>query len=794
MALAILLLVGIALVSVPVNADPNTSSSMQRLPTRQKPTATKKPDKPSRPSSPTNTPVPPPTATPTNTLVPTATRPPTSTPTPTATPTATFTPTPTPIAIPAVGSQENLLLPAEGRIEVKFGQLAPGTQVLNRENLEAHYTLSIPGNLQVLSTDTYVDLVASPIPQDAAQDAVLEVEINERLLPTVALSGENDSGGQTHVELPATFLQPGSNEIVVRLQSDALCEDSGAVLTVQVDERSILSFSYRQDSYTVDLARYPMPFAEESLLRIPITLVLPDEPTAGDLSAAMTLAAGLGQASEGEVDLRTVSAGDFDSDVHGTHHLIVIGLPDTNALLKALDPAPAIVGATIRARQGFLELMVSPWNDYRLLLIASGADDEGILNAIHTLNLDDRFPPIRGASAVIPGFRPPSSQPETTPPQNVSFKSLGSPDETIYGARPQKRTYDFWLPPGWESTAPPNFTLRFSHSNILDPEQSVIDVSLNDQPVGSVFLDDENRTDGEWTIALPQRALQAGNNRLSIKIEMTLPDTDDAGKCRLLDDDRLWTVISGESQLSLPYAIVDFRPYLDHLPYPYSQRSGLDQTVFVLPDQPDTALLSDVLRLGTKFGTLADVDYLPVHVTYASQIDQSLWQDAHLVLVGRATENALLRELNPYLPRPFAVGSSSGGDQPEESDVLAPVASDASEPSTAAAFQLDPDRDTGVLQTVRSPWNQTKALLAIAGTTDKGVRFAFRALLESNPELEGNIAIIDLVSPDSDLLGGYATDTRPADVRSTAGPPYEPSENGRKLGANAKLLAQRWWK
>ena len=140
-SVAVLLLLSIAVVSAPVNADPSAASLVQRLPTRKKPTATKKPSKPSQPSAPTATPVPAATETPTstNTPAPTATQPPTSTPTP------TFTPTPTPITLTEGKSLGDLTLPPEGRIEVAFGQLEPGTQTLNRDNLEFQYIFHLPG-------------------------------------------------------------------------------------------------------------------------------------------------------------------------------------------------------------------------------------------------------------------------------------------------------------------------------------------------------------------------------------------------------------------------------------------------------------------------------------------------------------------------------------------------------------------------------------------------------------------------------------------------------------------------
>ena len=120
---------------------------------------------------------------------------------------------------------------------------------------------------------------------------------------------------------------------MIRLETSATCEDPGDIVNVSIDERSALRFGYQPVPYPADLALYPLPFAQQGLVRIPTTIILPDEPTAGDLSAAATIAAGLGQGSGGAIDLRAILAHDFDLALHGEHHLILIGKPGTNAMI-----------------------------------------------------------------------------------------------------------------------------------------------------------------------------------------------------------------------------------------------------------------------------------------------------------------------------------------------------------------------------------------------------------------------------------------------------------------------------
>jgi hypothetical protein len=243
--------------------------------------------------------------------------------------------------------------------------------------------------MRVLGEGSYITLITSHFPAAPDKPSTLEIEVNGRLVSAVSLTQENAASHRTHIDLPPGTLGSQANTIVVRLETGATCDDPGSTLKVVVDERSILSFGYQQTSYAADVARYPLPFAEQSLLSVPVTLVLEDQPTVTQLSAAATLAASLGKATKGRADLRAISASEFD-DSYADHHLIFVGRPRNHALLDALDPAAAITNTTLEASQGHLEQRTSPWNEHRVLLIVSGRNDAAIANACQALSYQNR--------------------------------------------------------------------------------------------------------------------------------------------------------------------------------------------------------------------------------------------------------------------------------------------------------------------------------------------------------------------------------------------------------------------
>jgi hypothetical protein len=676
-----------------------------------------------------------------------------------------------------------VVLPTQSRILVTLGQLDSGTQNLSREEPEAHYTLGIPGNMNIVAEGNYIDLITSHFPAVPDKPSVLEIEVNGRLLSAITLGPENASDHQTRVELPSGTLDRQTNAIVARLVTGATCDNPGAILKVVVDERSTLSFGYQQSVYSNALERFPLPFSEQSLLNIPVTIVLADRHTEAQLGAAATLAASLGKATGGRVDLRAIRAADFD-ERHVDHHVILIGRPRAHALLDALDPAAAITNITLEPDQGFLEQRVSPWNENRVLLIVSARNDASIVKASRALSYQSRPPGIVGETSRVRDIANPTGVPGSPPPQSYRLGSLGDGDETLYGTRQQERVYTFSLPPGWKSTGPATLTMRFSHAGTLDPEKSVFDVRLNDHPIGSTFLNEENASDGQWSLTFPQRALQAGENRLLVGLEMTLPGADEADRCRLLDDKRLWTVIDRNSQLSVPYSIIEPRTDLKFLPYPYGQDSGHSQTLYVLPEGYGTTESNQVVQLAAQFGAAVKNDHLSANVLVAPKVDQERWKDYHLVLMGRPTKNVLLRQFNENLPWRFVKGT----------DTLARASSG----DPGLELQLTEAAMVGLIQVAQSPWNEMRTVLALTGTTDDGAHLAVRTLLDPEQNLRGNLIVLETLSPTGANPRIQITDTRPAQPVAPATPgevnPGDPSAIPTMSEPDKILLAEHWWK
>jgi hypothetical protein len=617
------------------------------------------------------------------------------------------------------------------------------------------------------------------LPEVPDKPSILQVNVNNNLASSLVLTQTNAISSNTRLELPENTLENGQNSIVFNLDTGATCEDPGAFLKVLIAANSTISFNYQQKPYPVDLGLYPFPFTERSLLNIPVSIVLPDQPTSNDLSAAVVIATGLGQMSEGIIDLTIVPASELTLDMQNNNHLIIIGQPEANDLIEELELLLPIDNTTLKPTYGILQEIVSPWNEFRLALVVSSLDEEGLIKASHALNRQGHFLGMRGPVAVVVGLGPVS---DIAVAQTSSFtlESLQYGDHIFYGVFPQTVSFDFTLPLGWQLQEAPYAVIKFSHADILSPD-SVMDVKLNNVPVGSTILDETNAGEGELNLSLPVRLLKTGRNRLDVTVEMRLPNVEEpVDKCRNINNERAWTVISDESEIFLPYEAVDLPPDLSRFPLPFSQDPDTDPTVFVLPDLTTPQQLNNLAQLTVRLGSALQAEQVSAQALYASEVDQTVRQNHHLILLGRPTQNLLLAEVNESLPQPFV----------NNSDILEPLIID------DVAFLSDSNRDAGLLEIIKSPWNESMSLLAVTGTTDEGVRLATQGLLEYTGQLDGNLAVVepnlDPFAEEAEQISVYAVDTRLVNLISLGdvGGTVENSLTQEALST----LVDRWWR
>jgi hypothetical protein len=737
-SLAVLVFLSVGLLVTSASADSAPSSLLQNLPTR-----------PSDQGRPTSAPSPQPP--------PSRTEPASSPSTPTPTPVAVSLPTPQ-VTVTQTTSPGALLSQS---VDLSFEELGYGTFQLSESGWR-WISLHLPHNLVPINDRSYLELTISHVPPEPDKHSVIKATFNNAPLAVVTLSPENAEPTTYRFYLGNTPLIPGRNSLQVLLDAGAGCNIRGAMVDVAVYASSLFHLEYSLTQPHPDLALYPLPFFEWSFKYDPVYVVLPDDPSPTDLSAAATIAAGLGQSTDGQVRLISVSDTQIPVDIRANHHLIVVGKIGSNRFLDQLDLPLPLDDPTLSDEQGVIQELISPWNPLHMILVIASRSDEGVTKASQALNRETHLLSMRGPVAIVQAVLPPELTEDRQPDADFTLADLGYAEEIVHGTAPHTLEYRFYMPLGWTITDESRFTLYFGHARIASPASSSLDVRFNGVPIGSVLLDESNASEGTLEVALPSWLIRPGRNEIRLSIEMNLEDED---KCLFLDTQNLWTAIYSHSYFHLPFIPRDVDPSLDLFPYPFNKEPNLSDVLMILSDHPRQLEVDLMLDMAVGLGAADQGGCLALDVTTADLVTQENLQDKDLVLIGRPTAHSLIAELNDDLPQPFKPGS----------DLLSPKLE-------SVVFVQDPARDIGLIEELPAPWDSERTILVLTGTTDEGIALASAELVLPSGALAGNVALVE------ESIGVRAFDTRPM--------VSEPDSVVKKPDASQSPLArlgERWW-
>jgi hypothetical protein len=592
----------------------------------------------------------------------------------------------------------------------------------------------------------------------------LEVHLNDILQETVLL----DQMGERSVTIPLALeaLQEPLNDerhiLKIVLDTDEQCGlEQFTSLVIRANSHLVLP--HQVVPPPTDLARLPYPIYQHSFRPDAATLVVPDAPTASELQAALTIAAGLGRLTDDEfaLDLRPLDA---LTDVQREQtHLIFVGKPTAFPLLAEMElPAPVstagfnIPGAT--DDDGVIQMVVSPWNATKVLLIATGASDAAVVKAAQAVSSGTLRTGEQPDLAVVAAIQSEVSSNFQGVDQTLGDLGYGTHD--MYGLSGQYAVYRFDLPAGQQIEGDAYLDLVFVHSGQLDYEQSGMMIVLNDEPIASVRLDDNSTRLGTTRLTLPATALRPGSNQITIRADL-LP----RALCIDPRSSGLWMSIRPESLLHLPLAPAQAETTtrvadLSHYPRPITTQANLRDLALVLsPADPiswevATTLIFD---LGAQMqGPLVDLA-----VVYGDDLPEQIRAERHLLLVGRPSQLPLIAELDSALPAPF-----EGGDL-------------ATEPEALIVYRTGEDVSMGYLQLLAAPWNAERTILAVLGSSDTGVEWAGAALTtpELRSKLAGNLAVVqdeqiessDTRSTDADVAAEAAAADTEAEAEGHSG-------------------------
>ena len=408
--------------------------------------------------------------------------------------------------------------------------------------------------------------------------------------------------------------------------------------------------------------------------------------------------------------------------------------PSPTHTVQVSDAFFVLNGQAVPETDGVIELLPSPLQPDKAVLLVTGLTDEAVFKAGRALGSTPQLPGMQGQVALVQEVFPrPDTNQELT--QDFTLADRGYSDEVVSGVGRQDVFYRFDLPLSWRLTEDASIHFHFSHSSLLDPTRSSLTLIFNGTPIASVALDQSNVLAGELDAPLPPRSARPGqSNTLLARVEARLTDP-----CADSTSGQAWTTLSASSSLHLMHVLNDVSSYLDlkYLPLPLSARPDLADVMLALPGQPSALESSATLRIVSQLGAASGGGGFQPAVLLGDPAGTDL-SPYHLIVVGRPTRSPLLQLVNDALPQPFIPGTDTIRQQIDD-----------------IVFRLPPGLDLGYVQLLQSAWNKERVLLAATGTTDLGISWAARALAASNRlgQLKGNLALLRDVEV-------FTTDTR----------------------------------
>lgn len=298
-----------------------------------------------------------------------------------------------------------------------------------------------------------------------------------------------------------------------------------------------------------------------------------------------------------------------------------------------------------------------------------------------------------------------------------SFAEIREPEIRMFGPF-SSRDVLFGLPATWEllDGAQMNIDMRVAVRSLSAQAGSAgllavgtLAVSMNGQTIAILPLGVDDDVVSQ-TIPIPASALTSrrSDGRMQLNFQLSSGET-----CLL--DQQLELVILSSTSFVFPHQIVEPDTSFLNFPRPIFQDSILQDTArIVVPDQPTAAELQGALTVAAGLQARTG-DGISLDLSRSSELTADDLGSSHLILVGKASTQSLLSQLN--LPLGVTDGRFVEGDE------------------------------VGVLEMVPSPWSSERVILIVSGNTDEAVVKAAQALSTGviRPAEAPNLALIDQV-------------------------------------------------
>lgn len=550
----------------------------------------------------------------------------------------------------------------------------------------------------------------------------LAVDWNGARLASVLLIPSNAEDGVLQVDIPEELIEPGYNQLRIvaymGIHDDYCADLDNPAVWATIHSTSFFEFSFVPLQPALDLGLFPAPLIDgSSLVENQVTFVLPAQPSMNELNVVAAVSSKLGQLAAWRDISVDVEFGPTSSELQSIPgDQIYVGTLDQLNEYDFLELS-SIPDENKKPGAGLIWEQYSPGDEAAVAIVLTGVDEAGVLVAGYALADESTYSLMAGQLAVVLDT-PASNAEPTVAGMTITFAELGYTDIAAHGTHDQIINYIIPLPMAWIVETEGTLTLHFSHSELLNPKQSSMNILINDTPISSIALTSENSTDGSAIIRLPARLFKVGDNKLTILANLNIEeDYQDRLRCWDDYDDEAWIVVYADSQISLPPGPGEVTADLSDYPYNYLGLSDMSDVAFVLPESPNEAIGLAMAQITNRLGRFVDGKALYPKVVDENSSANLEATAPYQFLIGLPTDNVAIQNINDILPLPYQPGTNEPQNLEGYADIL---------PESGSV---------GYIQSTITASGQPR--LVVTGNTDEGILWSAQAL--SDPQLMGDL-------------------------------------------------------
>jgi hypothetical protein len=503
--------------------------------------------------------------------------------------------------------------------------------------------------------------------------------------------------------------------------NDTFCGYTG-ILTIHEDSSINLQFTTGQ-AY-LDLANFPVQIVGDSFLPETLPIIIPDDYSESDLSAAANVSVAIGRkVNTGNIKLKVLKASEVKLQSLVNSNAILIGQTNKNSLIKSLydrgllptklnlqgltiDP---VTGLPAAPEDGVLQLVRSDIKDNYTFLIITGNSDKAIERAVKALI----NPPIgmRGTLSIIRVDPTLSVQPAIDDAvDSYFFSQLRFQKTKFYGLEESSAYLSIYVPRTWKIEDPVELYINYDHSANLNLKASALSVELNGNPVGAIPLD---MTPGEKQIAIPIRSYDLQPGMLNTFRFIGILNSELV--CTGYDPTAFWVSINDTSVIRIPHRILTTADNLPPFIHPIFYLTNSPNIFISLPPDPKADELEAMADLLLQLGRQMSLPTYYYTVSVNPNIDPTTQITSNAIIIGKPTRNPLLGKINDQLPQPFVPGEDNLTIKQK-----------------LGSYRVLQDRGLGLVQVMPVPWNPLNGITVVTGTNDDGFIIAAKKLPDPN--------------------------------------------------------------